>query len=64
MTNKFTFLLYMDPGCPYCAKVLGELDNLKLNIPMVNIMEDMDAFNHLYKVNFLNLQSFQVNYFF
>ncbi|MDQ0381424.1 glutaredoxin domain-containing protein [Amycolatopsis thermophila] len=35
--------VYWRPGCPYCSRLLGDLDRIGLPVNKVNIWEDADA---------------------
>lgn len=39
MTSTEDLLLYVKPGCPYCAKVLRYLQEARINIETRNVFE-------------------------
>ena len=43
MTGRHAGTIYWRPGCPYCSRLLGDLDRVGLPIRKVNIWEDPSA---------------------
>ncbi|WP_063739994.1 glutaredoxin family protein [Amycolatopsis jejuensis] len=39
--------VYWRPGCPYCSRLLGDLDRIGLPVRKVNIWEDPQAAAHM-----------------